>query len=172
MRKTFWMVLPALLILGLAVLPAVGADKVDKLTDADVLKKLYGTGLLEIKLGDLANDNSENKDVKTFGKKMAQDHRDANKRLEKVAKTLSVTLPDKLNKTQQDTYDKLKKLKGSAFDKAYMKLMVDGHEKVVTAFTSTMNNAKDKNLRDFAKNHLPAIKDHLALAKKIKAKVD
>src|SRR5262249_44872075 len=121
MRKTFWMVLPALLILGLAVLPAVGADKVDKLTDADVIKKLYGTGLLEIKLGDLANDNSENKDVKTFGKKMAQDHRDANKRLEKVAKTLSVTLPDKLNKTQQDTYDKLKKLKGSAFDKAYMK---------------------------------------------------
>ena len=171
MRKTFLALLPALLLLGLLVVPAVGADKKDTFSDADFIKKLYSDGVLEIKLGNLAKDKSDNKDVQAFGKKMAQDHSDANKRLEKIAKALDITLSDKLDKKHQASYDALNKLKGSAFDKAYTKHMVEDHDKAVTMFTKAMNNAKDKDLRDFAKNHLPIIKDHLSLAKKTKDKV-
>ena len=47
---------------------------------------------------------------------------------------MNVRLPDKVNAEHQQTIDRLSKLNGEEFDKAYATAMVNDHKKVVAMF--------------------------------------
>src|SRR6185312_1533412 len=85
-------------------------------------------GMAEVKKGQLAVEKASNPDVKAFGQKMVDDHTKANEELKEVASKESIDLPTSLDAKQQAMVDKLSKLSGAAFDKAYMKDMVKDHD--------------------------------------------
>jgi putative membrane protein len=91
-----------------------------------VLKAAEG-GMAEVKLGQLAKDRGSNKAVKDFGDRMVKDHGKANDELRDVASKKGVILHDSMNATNKALYDRLSRLSGDAFDKAYMRTMVQDH---------------------------------------------
>ena len=58
--------------------------------------------------------------------------------------------------------DRLAKLSGSAFDKAYIDEMLKDHMKDASAFQGVAKNAKDPDVKAFAQRTLPIIKAHFA----------
>ena len=62
--------------------------------------------------------------------------------------------------------------KGADFDKMFVKHMIDDHEKDVKLFTQAGRELKNEKLKDFAEKTLPALKDHLDMAKKIHERLD
>jgi putative membrane protein len=139
------------------------SHKKSGLTDETFAKKAAAGGLTEVELGKLAQQNGQSQDVKDFGAKMVTDHGKANDNLEAIATKDSLTIPDKPTAEQQAMIDQLSKETGKQFDKAYIHAMVKAHVGDKALFTDEIDSAKNPDLKQFAEDTLPVIKDHLAM---------
>src|SRR4051794_5483653 len=101
-----------------------GAKKMMKSADTGFALKAAQGGLAEVKMGQLAQEKASNPDVKAFGQQMVDDHTKANDELKTLAQGQSMNLPADVDAKHQAKYDKLSKLSGADFDKAYVKDMV------------------------------------------------
>ena len=122
-------------------------------------------GMTEVELGKLAVQKASSDAVKQFGQRMIDDHTKANDQLKEIASKEGIDLPQSLDSKQQSHVDKLAKLSGPAFDKAYMKDMVKDHEKDVNEFKNEAQNGADPNIKQFASSTLPTLEQHLSAAK-------
>src|SRR5262249_14262941 len=88
--------------------------------DTDFLTKAAQGGMSEVELGRLAATKAQNPDVKKFGQKMVDDHSKANSELKTLAATKNFSPPTEVNSEQKALMDKLSKLSGTDFDRAYV----------------------------------------------------
>jgi putative membrane protein len=121
--------------------------------------------MAEVELGKLATQKAASDAVKQFGQKMVDDHSKANDQLKQVASKENITIPDSLDSKHQSRIEKLSKLSGPEFDKAYIKDQVKDHKQDVSEFKSEANNGSDPNIKQFASNTLPILEQHLTMAK-------
>ncbi len=152
------------------------------------VEKMGQVGVAEVKLGELAAQRAANADVKQFGRRMVSDHQKANTELKQIASRMSVQLPTELDTKHQELYDRLSKLKGAAFDREYMKAMVDGHQEVAqelerhadsaaakpgdrTVGTTGAAAPADASIHAWASKTLPDVRQHLEQARKIEDKL-
>ena len=97
---------------------------------------------------------------------MIKDHTAAADTLKMIAAKKNLTLPaDLSNDSQKDLAD-LQKKTGKDFDKAYLKMMVSDHKKVISAFEDESKNGSDADIRAFADNTLHTLRHHLDEAQK------
>jgi len=128
-------------------------------------------GLAEVELGRLAAQKGQSADVKKFGQRMVADHSKANAELKKLAASKGITLPAEMNAEQMAEHAKLAKLSGADFDREYMTLMVEDHDKDVAAFLDESKDGSDPDIKSFAAKTLPTLQEHQRMAKEIKAKL-
>ncbi|HTI69032.1 MAG TPA: DUF4142 domain-containing protein [Candidatus Limnocylindria bacterium] len=55
----------------------------------------------------------------------------------------------------------LRNLSGTDFEKAYLKEMVSAHHKAILLFTKASQEVEDEDVKTFASNTLPTLRDHL-----------
>jgi putative membrane protein len=139
--------------------------------DQNFVKKAAEGGMAEVELGKLAKEKASSSEVKQFGERMVTDHSKANEELKSIASQKGVTLPTTLNAKDQATKDRLSKLSGEQFDRAYMNDMVKDHTKDVSEFKKESTTAKDPDIKSFASQTLPTLEDHLKEARQIAPKV-
>ena len=65
----------------------------------------------------------------------------------------------------------MQQLSGAEFDEAYMDEMVEDHEKDVELFEQQAESGKDPDLRAFAEETLPALREHKELAKQVQSQI-
>lgn len=152
--------------LGVAV-TGVGLAAEGNLNPADsvFVRKAAEGGMAEVKLGQLAKDKGTNQSVKSFGDRMVKDHSKANDELKGLASKKGVTLRDSMNAKDKALYDRLSRLSGDAFDKAYMRAMVEDHQDDVSEFRRESQSAADPDIRQFTAKTLPTLEEHLRLAR-------
>jgi putative membrane protein len=158
-------------------------------SNAAFLKKAMEANAAEVQLGQLAQSKSQNQQVKDFGAMMVKDHTKALDRLQDAAKNSGVVgaqpdgtpSPDRmtLSKQDQDLKNRLEKLSGPEFDRAYMKAMVDDHRKEIQEFErqagqQTSGRQKPQagtggssQAQAVAQELLPTLKMHLEQAESI-----
>ncbi|NIJ55826.1 DUF4142 domain-containing protein [Dyadobacter arcticus] len=124
-------------------------------------------GMMEVKLGELAQSNAASADVKKFGETMSKEHGKANDELKALAGKKSITLPMALSDARQKDYDDLAAKKGEEFDKAYISFMVDDHKKDISEFEEAAKDAKDADVKTWAAGKVPTLKHHLEMAEAI-----
>lgn len=86
--------------------------------------------MAEVQLGQLANQKSQNADVKRFAQMMVDDHTKGLNELKQAASGAPVQFPTQVDDKHKQLHQKLSGLSGPAFDREYMKAMVDGHREV------------------------------------------
>jgi len=146
---------------------AAGAQPLDKDATEFVTEAASG-GMLEVELGQLAQQNASNPRVKEFGAMMVRDHSKANDELKQITGHKNVVLPTTLIEKHQHHKDDLSKKQGAEFDKAYMKMMVDDHQGDISKFEKTAKNSTDADLKAFAAKTLPVLNVHLDSAKAVR----
>jgi putative membrane protein len=139
-----------------------------KVDDKKFLKDAAVGGMMEVELGKLATQKGSSDGVKKFGQKMVDDHSKANDQLKELATKENLQVPSELDSKHQSRLDKLSKLDGPAFDKAYIKDQLKDHEQDVSAFQSEAQNGQDANVKQFAAATLPTLQEHLSMAKDLK----
>ena len=140
-------------------------------SDRDFFNEAARGGMAEVEMGRLAAQKGQSADVKRFGERMVTDHSKANEELKQLAAQKGVTLPAGPSDMQKQEMDRLSKLSGAAFDREYMKLMVEDHDKDVKDFQDQANGAGDPDVKSFAAKILPIITEHQKLAHEIAAKL-
>ena len=138
--------------------------------DKEFMTEAAAGGMEEVELGRMAAQKGQSADVKKFGQRMVDDHSKANDELKQLAARKGVTLPTEMKDEQKEDRDKLSKLTGADFDKEYMKMMVDDHDKDVKEFQDEAESASDADLKAFVSKTLPTLKEHQSMAKEIKGK--
>jgi len=152
---------------------AASATAKTKLSGADrtfVMKAAEG-GMAEVELGRLAASKGTDPDVKAFGQRMVDDHSKANDKLKAIATEEGVTLPSVLKGEMKTLNDKLSKASGAEFDKMYMSHMVKDHKTDVAEFEKESKNGKDSDVKGFATDTLPTLREHLQMAQTTATKV-
>src|SRR6187401_1371863 len=99
--------------------------------DKTFMKKAAKGGMMEVAMGNLAEQNGQSEDVKSFGKRMVTDHSKANDELKSIASKKGVQLPSKEPTTKWSS------------DKAYMDAMVKDHEKDLVEFQEEAKTGSD-----------------------------
>jgi putative membrane protein len=140
--------------------------------DENFAKKAAEGGMAEVKLGQLAEEKGSSPAVKNFGRRMVQDHSKANNELKDVTSKENIPLPNEMDKSDQATYDRLSKLSGDAFDRAYARDMVKDHSKDVSEFQNEAKNGKDESIKNFAAQTLPTLQNHLDQARQMEQAVN
>src|SRR3954466_4225605 len=148
-----------------------GAAKTGGGADQPFAKEAAVGGMAEVELGNLAKEKASSADVKQFGDRMATDHGKGNDELKQWAQQKKITLPAAMDAKHKATRDRLAKLSGDAFDKAYMRDMVMDHQHDVAAFKHEAASGKDPDLKAWAAKTLPTLQDHLKMAQDTAAKV-
>jgi putative membrane protein len=131
----------------------------------------YRANTEEITLAQLAAQKASDPAVQQFAQRMIQDHTKANQQLTQIISQKGATLPTTTTTSQERETDRLAKLSGADFDKAYMDHMVKDHKKDVKEFQKAADNAKDPDIKAFAANTLPTLQEHLQMAENTDAAV-
>jgi len=134
--------------------------------DHSFVEKAAMGGMVEVELGNLAQQKAASAEVKQFGSRMVTDHTKANDELKQIASSKNIDLPTALDKKHRGDVDKFSKMSGAAFDKAYMSHMVDDHKKDVSDFKKEASSGKDADVKGFASKTLPTLEEHLQMAQK------
>jgi putative membrane protein len=162
--------------LVLAFVATAGAqqpkDEDKPLTDAEFVKKAASANMHEIELGKIAKERATDPDVKKLAEKMVTDHTKVLDDLKELAKGENIPVPEMMSDEHKKHVDMLRDYKGTDFDKTYVKHAVEDHEASVKLFTKAGRELKNEKLKAFAEKTLPAIKDHLDMAKKINERLD
>lgn len=133
-------------------------------SDRRFLEEAYMGSMAEVRLGKLAQDKASSQEVKDFGRRMVDDHNREIERLSKIAGDEGVQLPSQLDRKHQKTYDRLSKLSGAGFDRAYMKEMTSDHGKDVSEYEKAAKSARNEALRQHAQQEIPTLREHEKLA--------
>ncbi len=127
--------------------------------------------MMEVQLGQLAEQKGQSQEVKDFGKRLVTDHTEANKELAAIAQQKGEAIPNKMESKDHKMVNKLSKLSGPDFDKQYMQAMVKDHAMDVSNFRTAGMKTKDRALHAWATKTTPVLEDHLKQARQIAEKM-
>lgn len=127
-------------------------------------------GMVEVALGQLAQQKGSSDVVKQFGEHMVRDHTGANARLKDLAAQKRIDLPGTMLPAHQARADKLAALSGEQFDSEYMAAMIEDHTQSVEKFQRQSQTGADTEIRVFATEILPVMRAHLKMAQDIAGK--
>jgi putative membrane protein len=127
--------------------------------DKTFMKKAAKGGMMEVAMGQVAEQRAESDDVKSFGKRMVTDHSKANDELKSIASKKGVQLPSKEHSAKWTS------------DKTYMDIMVKDHEKDLAEFKEEASSGSDPDVKKFADDTAKMVQEHLDLAKETQGKL-
>jgi putative membrane protein len=144
--------------------------------ELQVLAHYHEVNLLEIDLGKAAMNKSGNQAVKAYGEMLVKDHGDSDKKLKEIAKAHKQVIPAEKPTTDADKQEKadmkkhvaaLKKLKGADFDREYLRMMVEGHDKELAKVDSFMGNVQNEQVLEMLRGKKPVLQKHADQAREL-----
>ncbi|REH00769.1 DUF4142 domain-containing protein [Flavobacterium aquicola] len=139
--------------------------------DASFLTEATEINIKEIEIGKLAKQKAASTDIKKYAQMLIDDHTKALEELKAVANENTITLPAAISNEGKEDYDKLNEKSGVEFDKEFIDMMVDGHEKAVDKMTEISQKATNEDFKLWASRQTSTFLTHFEQAKKLKEKI-
>ena len=145
-------------------------------TEMKIISHLHHVNQMEIQMGTLAS-RLGTQPVKKYGQQLITDHTTADKQLAAFAKKRGVnTLPaakadSEMEKAEMkqmmDQMAGLKKLKGADFDREYLRMMVEGHDKELAGTPAHIEASTDDELDKMLEDRKVTLQRHSDNAKEL-----
>jgi putative membrane protein len=141
----------------------LAADKLSQVFVRDAFQE----NKTQMRMAELAQDKSENAELKAFSDTLVVDCTLANKQAEELAGQIGVDIPADLNVNQKATVERLSKLSGAAFDRAFVREIIAELKANMPRFENQAKKADDP-VGEYARQILPTLKGHLEEAQKLR----
>jgi putative membrane protein len=138
--------------------------------DAAFIREVVSDNLLETRLGEVAQNRSQNASVKQFARKMVNDHTDMQNQWTAMASRRGTSVTPDISQ-DQETIRRLQRMSRGQFDRAYMTLMVQKHRDALDAWRNQGRAAGASDLRELVERGIPALQEHFNLARQIGGQV-
>jgi putative membrane protein len=143
--------------------PATAQQPSSLAQDSIFIQTASSAGLLQVKLGKLAEKKGSSPAVVEFGQRMVADYSKANEELGAAAKQAAFPAPILVRQHQQ-IFDLFTRTGRSSFDKAYMAEMVKQHSEEVRLFQQESEGGRVQLLKQLAGKMLPDLQQRLTVA--------
>ena len=140
-------------------------------SDETFLRNAAEGSMAEVRLGQLAEEKAQAPEVKNFAKRMVEDHSKAVDELKQIGSQEGINLPTNTSHKDAEIYNRLAKLSGPEFDRAYAQEMVKDHQKDIAEFKKGETAVQKPALKQFAQRELPTLQSHLERAQHMEAHV-
>lgn len=149
--------------------PAPTAPPAPQLSSADTnfINQAAMSGLAEVQEGQIAAQRGGRPAIRQFGQRMVTDHTQANQQLMQLAQSKGVTPPAAPDPQQMTEQQALQRLRGRAFDRAYVRDQVKEHQQAVQLFQQEVAQGTDPDVKSFAQQTLPTLQQHLQTAESL-----
>lgn len=159
--------LSALCCLFAFVVPVL-AQNAAPMSDQKFLETAAQTDMVEVNLGNLAQDAASSQAVKDYGQMLARDHTQDFQALQSLAQQAGLTMPTAIDTDHNKAMvGPMHALKGSAFDHKYIENMIAGHTQAIALYKKEAQTATNPALKAYAQQTLPTLQKHLDAAKAI-----
>jgi putative membrane protein len=155
--------LAAAMVMALA--PLAGTAAAADRAGADFMVRAARAGAAEVELGRLATQRGDERDVRRFAEQMVNDHSRLGDDLRRLAAREGVRLPVGMDANHRAALNRLRRMRGDAFDRAYARQMNSDHEQAVALFRQQARNGRDRDVRDFAQQALQTLEHHRQMAR-------
>ncbi|MGF9762221.1 DUF4142 domain-containing protein [Microvirga sp. 0TCS3.31] len=126
------------------------------------------SNMFEIQSSQLAQQKTQNDRVRQFAQSMIQDHTAAGDKLKSAAQGVQgATVPSSLDQPHQQMVQTLQSASGSGFDRDYVQMQVTAHRDAVSLFDQYAQNGDNQQLKQFAQQTLPTLREHLQSVEQI-----
>jgi putative membrane protein len=141
--------------------------------DEDFVKDVAQASQVEIESSKLAITKASNPEVKAFAERLVKEHEAASAELMALvhSKKAMWSADDPHMKAKKQKHESLQTLTGAEFDKEYLEDMISDHESAMVLFGKQSQSGKDAAIKAFADKTLPALRDHLKMARDLRAKI-
>ena len=130
--------------------------------DPQFMREATQDAMSKIHLAYLALQNAQNEQVKSFAQQILSDYGNAQKDLFNIAYRQIVLLPNTFDPKNLDTFETLLQMHGAAFDKAYMKAMLNDDQTAASRFKQEATKGDG-----WATHTLPTLESNLKQAQKV-----
>jgi putative membrane protein len=157
--------------------PAAGQGKVnvavrgDVSADGKLIRDVLTDNLLEARLGQIAERKGVNPSVRQYGQRMISDHGRLQGEWTFMASNNGMSVNPQLDTADKAKVDQLERLSGPEFDRAYMNLMIQGHQEAVNRLQNEGQYANSAQVRARVANDLPTLQQHLSMAQQVGSQV-
>jgi len=117
----------------------------------------------EVQFAKLEQEKGSDQQVKDLAAKIEKDHAAAEQKLEPVASKLGVNIPQQLSPEKQAKLNLYSQLPADQLDKTYLSEMKADHLKDVNAYADHVKTIQDSDLRTYATDTLPKLREHTAM---------
>ncbi|WP_229789540.1 DUF4142 domain-containing protein [Pilimelia terevasa] len=131
--------------------------------DRDFVVKVRLAGLWEMPAGELAQDRSNSRRIKSIGRDIADQHQELDELVRAAAKKLDVALPDDPNKDQQGWLDEMREAEGTEFDQIYIDRLRAAHGKIFPAIATIRASTRNDTVRKLAQRANQFVMTHMTL---------
>jgi len=138
--------------------------------DAQYLTDAAEILLSEIEIGKLGLAKSSNPEVKKFAQTLVTDHTKGLEELNALANKKTISIPSAVTDEGRDEYEKLDKYNAAEFDKKFIDLTTDDHEKGVDKMTEIAQKATDADIKSWASRQITVMLQHHEIVKKLDEK--
>jgi putative membrane protein len=118
----------------------------------------------EVAIGELAQAQGQSQAVKDFGKLLVSDHGAHKQELATLAQASGIQVTSDPAAEAKANLEKLRTLRGAAFDKEFKAMMVQDHTKDIAKYEKQANSG-DARTAALAQKTLPTLRKHLDAAK-------
>ena len=137
-----------------------------KMADARFLQEAYSGTMLHVMASKYALEQVKSPEVRELAQMLIEHHTKGLVMLEEVAVKEGVELPTDLLPPQRTMLDAAMTIKGEQFIATYLINMTTLHVHDILQFSNTAAKSKDEDVKTFATDTMPMLKEHLV---KIKA---
>lgn len=138
-------------------------------TDAAFAEKVAASNAAELELSRMAYVKAQSPEVRNFARQLLIDHREMSINLDNFALQRGHLVTWRIEPEMASAINRLGALEGTAFDKAYMDLMVDAHSKSLA--TLEAQAASGRETASLASASLPTVRHHLEMARALDAQL-
>jgi predicted outer membrane protein len=132
---------------------------------ADFVNKAAVGNLFEVQSSQLALEKAQHDQVRQFAQRMVSDHTSAGDKLKAAAK--GQTIPTALDQQHTQMLQTLRSAAGAGFDRNYIQMQVTAHRDAVSLFDRYAQSGDDQELKQFANQTLPTLREHLQSVEQI-----
>jgi putative membrane protein len=154
------------LLVGMSVLfiPLLAGCAEGPIREKIFLTKVLSNSQAEIKYSQLAEKNSNSLKVKAFATRLIVEHKKFCEKAEEVSRRLNITVSPELDRDQSAAIDSLSKLGGVEFDRYYLNLLIEDHERGLKALQDELEKGNSEEVKELCSDALPHMQRDLRRA--------
>ena len=137
--------------------------------DQEFITDAANGGKFEVESSRVALSKQSTDATTDLAQQLIRDHSQANDKLESLADSKGVDMPEQMSPDQTSKLEQLQAAQGEQFERMFETMQADAHREAIALFERCAKYCQDLDVRQFAADTLPTLQSHMQHVQQMQA---